>query len=50
MERILQEKQREQGAEFLVKWKGYDISEATWEPKAHLTNAQTALKQFRKAI
>ena len=49
MERILQEKQGEQGAEFLVKWKGYDISEATWEPRAHLANAQTTLKQFRKA-
>ena len=49
MERILQERQKEQGAEFLMKWKGYDISEATWEPKAHLTNAQTTLKQFRKA-
>ena len=48
MERILQKKQGEQRAEFLVKWKGYDISEAIWEPKIHLANAQTALKQFRK--
>ena len=48
MERILQKKQKEQGAKFLVKWKGYDISEAIWEPKVHLANAQTALKQFRK--
>ena len=48
MERILQERQREQGAKFLVKWKGYDISEAIWEPRIHLANAQTALKQFRK--
>ena len=39
MERILQERQREQNAKFLVKWKRYDISEATWEPKIHLTNA-----------
>ena len=49
VERILQEKQGEQGAEFLVKWKRYDISETIWEPRAHLTNAQTVLKQFRKA-
>ena len=50
IERILQERQGDQGAEFLIKWKNYDMSEATWEPKAHLKNAQTALKQFRKAI
>ena len=49
IKRILQEKQGEQKTEFLVKWKGYDISEATWEPKTHLANAQTAFKQFRKA-
>ena len=49
LERILQERQGKQGAEFLVKWKRYGISEATWEPRAHLTNAQTILKQFRKA-
>ena len=41
-------KQEEQKAKFLVKWKGYDISKAIWEPKTHLTNAQTTLKQFRK--
>ena len=48
MERILQKKQREQKAEFLVKWKSYDISKTIWEPKAHLANAQTTLRQFRK--
>ena len=50
IERILQKKQGDQRAEFLVKWKNYDISEATWEPKVYLKNAQTILKQFRKAI
>ena len=39
IEPILQERQGDQGAKFLVKWKNYDISEATWEPKAHLKNA-----------
>ena len=48
MERILQKRQGGQRAKFLVKWKSYDISEAIWEPKAHLTNAQTVFKQFRK--
>ena len=50
MEQILQEKQKEQISEFLVKWKGYDISETIWEPKTHLTNVQTAFRQFRKTI
>ena len=50
MERILQERQKNQRAEFLVKWKRYDISKTIWEPKAHLTNAQAALRQFRKTI
>ena len=50
IERILQKRQGDQGAKFLAKWKNYDISEATWEPRAHLKNAQTALRQFRKAI
>ena len=50
IERILQKKQMDQGAKFLVKWKNYDISKTTWEPKAHLKNAQTVLRQFRRAI
>ena len=50
IERILQKKQGDQRAEFLEKWKNYDISKATWEPKVHLKNAQTALKQFRRTI
>ena len=49
IERILQKRQKDQRAKFLVQWKNYDISEATWEPKTHLKNAQTALKQFRRA-
>ena len=48
IERILQKRKGDQKAKFLVKWKYYDISETTWEPKAHLKNAQTVLNQFRK--
>ena len=50
MEKILQKKKGEQGTESLIKWKNYDISEATWEFKTYLTNAQTVFRQFRKKI
>ena len=33
--------------EFLVKWRGYDLFEATWEPLAHLTNCPDVLSLFR---
>ena len=32
--------------EYLVKWVGYGVFEATWEPSAHLANAPTALADF----
>ena len=32
--------------EYLVKWVGYGLFEATWESSAHLTNAPTALADF----
>ena len=32
--------------EYLIKWVGYGLFEATWEPSAHLANAPTALADF----
>ena len=32
--------------EYLVKWVGYGVFEATWEPSAHLANAPTTLADF----
>ena len=32
--------------EYLVKWVGYGLFKATWEPSAHLTNAPTDLADF----
>jgi hypothetical protein len=36
VEEILKEKKAGQGMQYLVKWKGYPRSEATWEPRSQL--------------
>ena len=36
--------------EFLVKWKGYPISECTWEPHSNLENAQLILKRYTERL
>jgi pre-mRNA-splicing factor CWC22 len=37
------------GKQYLVKWKGYETDEATWEPAAALTNAREAVQEFETA-
>jgi transposase InsO family protein len=50
VEHILEYKVTREGQElYLVKWKGYDDSENTWEPPEHLENAKQKITQFRKA-
>ena len=34
------------GKQYLVKWKGYETDEATWEPAAALKNAREAVREF----
>jgi len=29
--------------EFLIKWRGYDVFDSTWEPEAHLANCPLLL-------
>ena len=36
--------------EYLVKWKGYSLAEATWEPEANLEHSPVILKQFLKRL
>ena len=48
IKRILPKNKKKQKTNFLVKWKNYDVSKTTWEPKIRLINAQTVFKKFRK--
>jgi len=34
--------------EYLVDWKGYNISDRTWEPKENLGNSQELIERFHK--
>ena len=36
--------------QYLVKWKGYPVSDNTWEPQGHLKNAQKHINDFHKRI
>jgi hypothetical protein len=49
VESILDSKLKDDCGFYLVKWKGYDISEATWEPYQHLKNARECVKKFHKS-
>ena len=47
VERILRERGTRSRKEYLVLWKGYDLSEAEWVPESHLDNAREALADFK---
>ena len=42
--------ERERGRQYLVKWKGWPLWEATWERESNLENAQEKLNEFRKQV
>ncbi len=46
MEDILGTRQYRNRTEFLVKWKGYPMSECTWEPSDNLENAPEVIAKF----
>ena len=49
VDKILDHKNEDGQTTFLVKWKGYPLSESTWEPRANLDHARTAMRKFRKS-
>ena len=50
VEDILDHRQRRRGrslhVEYLVKWRGYDVFEATWEPESNLANCSRMLNAY----
>ena len=46
VEAILRHKGRGAHPLYLVMWKGYPITEASWEPESHLRNARLILKDY----
>ncbi len=48
VEDILGKRMISEEAHYLVKWKGYDTSESTWELKSNLLNCVRTLQQFEK--
>jgi hypothetical protein len=46
VDRILDSRLRRGRLQYLVLWKGYPLSDATWEPVTHLQNAPEAIRTF----
>ena len=50
VERVLAQQGKGRNARYLVLWKGYPYSEATWEPAASLTQAQQAIYDYTRMV
>jgi hypothetical protein len=48
VEKILRKKSVKGTNYYLVKWKGYDFRESTWEPEQHLFNCEEDLHRFNQ--
>ena len=45
---MLRQRKRGGTVEYLVKWKGYDEDEQSWEPEENLKNCQKEIAAFNK--
>jgi hypothetical protein len=50
IEKIVSHRKKGDRYEYLVKWKGYDESENTWEPKESFTDMKTIEKYMKKVM
>jgi hypothetical protein len=48
VEEILASRKRGRGVQYLIKWKGYDHNENTWEPKGNISNAKESIEEFHQ--
>ena len=48
VDKVLEKKKFNNQLLFLVKWRGYDYNECTWEPKENLKTAPESLKEFEQ--
>jgi len=48
VESVLNKRTRGRNTYYLVKWKGYPMEEASWEPEEHLSNSQEEIKTFEE--
>jgi hypothetical protein len=47
VEQILDSRQHQGAREYLIKWKGYDASENTWEAAKNMTHCRQLLKRYQ---
>ena len=50
VEAILRHKGKGSWRLYLVMWKGYPITEASWEPESHLQNAPLILEDYLRRV
>ena len=50
VDRVLAKRGAGPSTRYLVQWKGYHHSDATWEPPSHLANARAVLRRFDPAV
>ena len=47
---ILDERMRRNKVQYLIHWRGYKKSEASWEPEAHIKSCSDVIKAWQEKI